>query len=107
MIGKLELDIVVDIEFNAPEQMYMSLRLKRRRREVQELVARVDKEIDNRYGQVSQDQNMDTKMKLGEEKELKEGNILIGNRAPPSVTHLLLGIKARTGVIDDQIGQNG
>ena len=52
MIGKLELDIVVDIEFNAPEQMYMSLRLKRRRREVQELVARVDVEIDNRYGQV-------------------------------------------------------
>ena len=46
-------------------------------------------------------------MKLGEEKELKEGNILIGRRAPPSVTHLLLGIKARTGVIDDQIGQNG
>ena len=51
VIGKLELDIVVDIEFNAPEQMYMSLRLKRRRREVQELVARVDDEIDNRYGQ--------------------------------------------------------
>ena len=52
VIGKLELDIVVDIEFNAPEQMYMSSRLKRRRREVQELVARVDDEIDNQYGQV-------------------------------------------------------
>ena len=52
VIGKLELDIVVDIEFDAPEQMFMSLRLKRRRREVQELVARVDDEIDNQYGQV-------------------------------------------------------
>ena len=52
VIGKLELDIVVDIEFHAPEQMYMSSRLKRRRREVQELVSRVEKEIDNRYGQV-------------------------------------------------------
>lgn len=50
---------------------------------------------------------MDKKMKLGEEKELKEENILIGSRAPPSLIHLLLGIKARTGVIDDQIGQNG
>ena len=50
---------------------------------------------------------MDKKMRLGEEKELKEENILIGSRAPPSLTHLLLGIKARTGVIDDQIGQNG
>ena len=43
---------MVDIEFDAPEQMFMSLRLKRRRREVQELVARVDDEIDNQYGQV-------------------------------------------------------
>ena len=52
MAIKLELDIVVDIEFDAPEQMFMNLRLKRRRREVQELVARVDDEIDNQYGQV-------------------------------------------------------
>ena len=40
-------------------------------------------------------------------KGVKGGKILIVSRAPPSVTHLLLGIKARTGVIDDQIGQNG
>lgn len=52
MAIKLELDIVVDIEFDAPEQMFMNLRLKQRRREVQELVARVDDEIDNQYGQV-------------------------------------------------------
>ena len=38
------------------------------------------------------------------------GRTIESNRrhvSPPSVTHLLLGIKARTGVIDDQIGQNG
>ena len=38
------------------------------------------------------------------------GRTIESNRrhvSPPSVTHLLLGIKGRAGVIDDQIGQNG
>ena len=43
-----------------------------------------------------------------EEEEEVEGLKPIGSlSAPTSVTLLLLGIKARTGVIDDQIGQNG
>ena len=51
--------------------------------------------------------NVQNSLIIMEEEEVGGLKPIGGMSAIPSVTHLLLGIKARTGVIDDQIGQNG
>ena len=51
--------------------------------------------------------NVENSLIIMEEEEVGDLKPIGGMSALPSVSHLLLGIKARTGVIDDQIGQNG